>query len=197
MIKMIVFMPHIFGESIYDSIDQIKEFETISAMKEYLCSLYNKHLNININNIVIDDQKSHNDERLGWKDKKYVCLKKDGTSICIGYCATKYKNLNETINKPRIEKEESDSITTLIFIVKNMNAENYFHLGKYAEQRVCLFKENELWKVYETERGEIIDEKCHTKCLNACIDVIYRLSDTKEMFENNKKKYLKIKTLNK
>ena len=34
MIKMIVFMPHVFGESIDDALDQIKEFETVEEMKE-------------------------------------------------------------------------------------------------------------------------------------------------------------------
>ena len=102
---MIVFMPHVFGESIDDRLDQIKEFETVEEMKEYLCNLPNRLIKINVNEIVIDNRMTHKDERLGWEDKRYVCLKKDGEERVIGYCATKYKNLEETINKLKQENK--------------------------------------------------------------------------------------------
>lgn len=102
---MIAFMPHVFGESIDDRLDEIKEFETVEEMKEYLCNLPNRLIKINANEIVIDNRMTHKDERLGWEDKRYVCLKKDGETRVIGYCATKYKNLEETINKLKQENK--------------------------------------------------------------------------------------------
>ena len=102
---MIVFMPHVFGESIYDALDEIKEFETIEEMKEYLCNLPNRLIKINANEIVIDDRFSYEDKRLGWQDTRYVCLKQDDEERVIGYCATKYKNLEETINKLKQENK--------------------------------------------------------------------------------------------
>lgn len=102
---MIVFMPHVFGESIDDDLDEIKEFETVEEMKEYLCNLPNRLIKINANEIVIDDRFSYEDKRLGWQDTRHVCLKKDGETRVIGYCATKYKNLEETINKLKQENK--------------------------------------------------------------------------------------------
>ena len=98
-------MPHIFGESIYDSLDQIKEFETVEEMKKYLCNLPNRLIKITVNDIEIDNERVYKDERLGWEDKRYVCLKKDDQTWVIGYCATKYKNLEETINKLKQENK--------------------------------------------------------------------------------------------
>ena len=70
---MIAFMPHIFGESIYDGLDGIKEFETVEEMKEYLCNLPNRLIKITANDITIDNERVYKDERLGWEDKRYVC----------------------------------------------------------------------------------------------------------------------------
>jgi hypothetical protein len=103
-------MPHVFGESIYDALDEIKEFETIEEMKEYLCNLPNRLIKIKPNDIVIDNKISHEDERLGWEDKRYVCLKQDDKKIVIGYCATKYKNLEETINRLKQENNFDNKI---------------------------------------------------------------------------------------
>lgn len=50
--------------------------------------------------IVINDESTVNDGRIGWEDSKYVCVKrmgdedyiqKYGTPQCIGMCATKYR----------------------------------------------------------------------------------------------------------
>ena len=98
-------MPYVFGESIDDALDQIKEFETVEEMKEYLCNLPNRLIKINANEIVIDDRFSYEDKRLGWQDTRYVCLKQDDEERVIGYCATKYKNLEETINKLKQENK--------------------------------------------------------------------------------------------
>ena len=98
-------MPYVFGESIDDALDQIKEFETVEEMKKYLCNLPNRLIKINANEIVIDDRFSYEDKRLGWQDTRYVCLKQDDEERVIGYCATKYKNVEETINKLKQENK--------------------------------------------------------------------------------------------
>ena len=98
-------MPHVFGESIDDALDQIKEFETVEEMKEYLSKYWNINKRITKDNIVIDDRFSYEDKRLGWQDTRYVCLKQDDETRVIGYCATKYKNLEETINKLKQENK--------------------------------------------------------------------------------------------
>ena len=94
-------MPYAFGETIYDGLDDIKEFESIEEMKKYLC----KSKNVTVDDIIIKDERIHKDERLGWEDKRYVCLKYEGQTWVIGYCATKYKNIEETINKLKKENK--------------------------------------------------------------------------------------------
>lgn len=95
---MITFRPHFFGETIYESLDYIKEFETVEEMKEQLYKYYkNKGYDITLNDIKIDNRLTTKDERLEWEDTKMVCLNINGTSKCIGYCATKYQNLEKTI----------------------------------------------------------------------------------------------------
>ena len=192
---MIAFMPHYFGDSIYDRIDDFKEFETIEEMKEYLCNFWNINNDITKDNIVIDNRLTYEDKRLGWKDTRHVCLKKGSKSIVIGYCATKYKNLEETINRLKIEKQESDAIVYLRFVIENMGCKNDFHLGEYAEQKVCLFKRDNLWEVYIVERGNIFDKTRHEKIDDACIEVINKLSESIEISKKNKNKFLKLRKL--
>lgn len=104
---MIVFTPHVFGETIYDEIDEIKEFETPEEMKEYLSNFWSIDNNITINDIEIGEQLEYKDKRLGLEDIRYVYLKINGKSRRIGYCTTKYKNLEEIINRIKSEKQES------------------------------------------------------------------------------------------
>ena len=107
---MIVYIPYYSKESsIYDIFDEIKEFESVDKMKEYLCNLPNRLIKINANEIVIDDRFSYEDKRLGWQDTRYVCLKEAGEERVIGYCATKYKKLQEVFNFQNLDRNSKEN----------------------------------------------------------------------------------------
>lgn len=91
---MIVYRPH--RGSLIAAMAEVKEFNNEQEMKEYIIEQWD-HL-ISIDDIVIADD-PHNDERIGWKDTRYVCtnklgeddyIKKYGHPQCIGMCATDY-----------------------------------------------------------------------------------------------------------
>lgn len=93
---MIIYRPH--RGSLKDSMDEAKEFTSELEMKKYIINQYSKGT-INIEDIVIDDG-NINDDRIGWKDSKHICVKRFsnedfmkeyGISQCIGICATDYK----------------------------------------------------------------------------------------------------------
>lgn len=107
---MIIFRPH-FGETLEESIQLAKEFENEYEMKKYIYSLWNdEEENFSIDDIIIDDKSITKDDRICWEDTKYVTIKrygdvdyitKYGCPQCIGYCATKYKKINQISNKSK------------------------------------------------------------------------------------------------
>jgi hypothetical protein len=91
---MIIYRPH--RGTLKESLSEKKEFETVSDMKDYIVIQWNGF--IEKEDIVID-YKEINDERIGWKDTKRICVNKLGNedymkiygcSQCIGYYATNY-----------------------------------------------------------------------------------------------------------
>jgi len=97
---MIIFRPHC-GGTISEGIKKAKEFNTESEMKQYVVDDWNAIINdlFDVNDVVINGE-SINDERIGWEDCRYVCIKRCGdrdymklygVPQCVGYCATKYK----------------------------------------------------------------------------------------------------------
>ena len=174
---MIAFMPYFFGESIYDIFDEIKEFESVDEMKEYLYKYWNINKRVTKDNIVIDESLSCENKDLGWQDQRMVCIKINGRTRVIGYCATKYKDLDEKINQI---KQEYRKLTSLYYVITKMGCENNFHFGEYAEQKVCLFKRDNLWEVYYAEKENIFDKTEHEELKDACIEVISKLSRLKE-----------------
>ena len=91
---MIIYRPH--KGSLDKAMEEAKEFNNIQQMKEHIVKEWNDYFSVE--NIVIDN-KSVNDDRIGWKDTKYVCTKKFGEQDnivdygcpqCIGMCATEY-----------------------------------------------------------------------------------------------------------
>lgn len=103
---MIIYRPHKGG--LAEALVEVKEFQKEEEMKQYI---YEEHKNyyqglgysnapFEIEDIEIDAQNPHNDERIGWHDTMYVCVKRYGnedyikkysTSQCIGMCATDYE----------------------------------------------------------------------------------------------------------
>lgn len=85
------------GAITFNSEKMMKEF-IVNSHNEYMdtigCNAIETH--ITVNDVVIDD-KVTNDDRIGWEDTRYVCLKKGygkdymkeyGCPQAIGYCAT-------------------------------------------------------------------------------------------------------------
>lgn len=92
---MIIYRPH--RSTLSQAMSEAKEFENEDDMKKYISEDWNGL--ISFEDIVIDDEVT-NDNRIGWKDSRYVCTKrcgKDnymklyGVPQCIGMCATDYK----------------------------------------------------------------------------------------------------------
>lgn len=93
---MIIYRPH--RGSLADAMAEAKEFNNEQEMKEYIVKQWDGY--ISVDDIVIDDN-AHNDDRIGWKDTRYVCTKRLGNDNyiekyehpqCIGMCATIYTN---------------------------------------------------------------------------------------------------------
>ena len=100
---MIIFRPH--RKLLDEAMAEAKEFNTVEEMKEHIVKLWHegwggyKEL-FTVDDIVINEESAVNDERIGWEDSMYVCvkrmgdedyMKKYGTPQCIGMCATKYR----------------------------------------------------------------------------------------------------------
>lgn len=103
---MVIYRPHRGGLSA--SLAEAKEFETFEDMKKYIVETgreYYKSLGFvsapyEFDDIVIDESKKFDDDRCGWHDTMYVCVKRYGnndymkecgTPQCIGMCATDYE----------------------------------------------------------------------------------------------------------
>lgn len=97
---MIIYRPH--KGSLQESLEQAKEFETVEEMKmyivedwsEYYRSIGFKNQPFGIDDIVVDEE-TCDDDRCGWHDCRYVCVKRMGNEVyktpqCIGMCATDY-----------------------------------------------------------------------------------------------------------
>jgi len=104
---MIIFRPHRMGIDIGEAMSEAKEFNSVEEMKDYIVKRWHegwggKEL-FTVDDIVINEKSAVNDDRIGWEDSMYVCLKrlgdedymkKHGTPQCIGMCATKYKKIS-------------------------------------------------------------------------------------------------------
>lgn len=99
---MYIFRPH--RRTVDEAMAEAKEFETVEAMKEHIVKLWHEGWDgpkelFTVDDIVINENSAVNDERIGWEDSMYVCIKRlgdedyikmYGTAQCIGMCATKY-----------------------------------------------------------------------------------------------------------
>lgn len=91
---MIIYRPQ--RRSLEESMKEAHEFPTIEEMKQYIAKEHKGAFDEY--DIVIDGDLAR-DERIGWNDCKYVCVKryfdedymiKYGNAQCIGFCATDY-----------------------------------------------------------------------------------------------------------
>jgi len=100
---MIIFRPH--RRMLDEAMAEAKEFDTVEEMKEHIVKLWHEGWGgseelFTVDDIVISEESAVNDDRIGWEDSMYVCvkrmaetdyMKKHGIPQCIGMCATKYK----------------------------------------------------------------------------------------------------------
>ena len=92
-------------------------------------------------------------------------------------------------------KIENELLKHLCSIIDEMGLTTYFSLGEDAEQRVCLNKNNNMWEVYIIERGITFDKDHFEDCFDACLKVIDHLADSKQMWEENRDKFIKVRNL--
>ena len=102
---MVIYRPH--RGSLSEAIAEAREFGSFDEMKQYIVNDEKQCFGkpgFEISDIVICEVKRC-DDRIGWKDERYVCIKryfgedymeKYGTPQCIGMCATDYPGLNES-----------------------------------------------------------------------------------------------------
>lgn len=79
------------------------------------------------------------------------------------------KSMEEKVQKALIKTLEEFAIP-----------ENFYSLGGYAEEAICLGRSGLAWVVYGGERGQKHNKRTHTSCKSACFDIINRLSETIE-----------------
>lgn len=92
---MIIYRPH--RSTLDGAMKEAKEFVSENEMKKYIVNQWDNLFSID--DIVIEYE-TVNDDRIGWRDTRYICVKRMGNTIydypqCIGMCATDYDKLKE------------------------------------------------------------------------------------------------------
>ena len=92
-------------------------------------------------------------------------------------------------------KTENELLKHLCSTIEEMELRHAFNLGGSAEQCVCLNKNNGMWEVYMVERGIPFEKDRFEDCFDACLKVIFHLSDSKQMWEEKRDKFIKVRKL--
>lgn len=100
---MVIFRPHRGG--LAESLADAQTFDDIDAMKDYIVRKFSKLIPLfdgeytllfGIEDLVLNEDKPGiPDERCGWDDTRYVCVKRMGNEVydypqCIGMWATRF-----------------------------------------------------------------------------------------------------------
>lgn len=101
--------------------------------------------------------------------------------------------INENVYNEQWNLSETKLLDWLQKTVNQMDLSREFSLGQAKEQCVCLDKKENKWEVYLVERGIIFDKSVHEELFDACIEVILQLSDSKELFEEKKASFCRIR----
>lgn len=92
-------------------------------------------------------------------------------------------------------KIENELLKHLCSMIEEMELTQEFSLGEDAEQRVCLNKNNDMWEVYIIERSITFEKDRFEDCFDACLQVIHHLADSKQMWEENRDKFIKVRKI--
>lgn len=104
---MILFVPNIFGESLYECMLNAIEFESEEALVEYFYERYSCILNSFSKDRIVIGKVLKEDKRMGMHNPRNIYIKMTDKErncnindcVFIGTCASKYKNLNDTLNE--------------------------------------------------------------------------------------------------
>lgn len=88
--------------------------------------------------------------------------------------------MGKTLRESPLTKENNDLyIEILMKALKEFDIpESFCSIGEYAEEAVCLEKNEPSWMVYEGERGKKYNIKTHINCRDACYDIISRVAQS-------------------
>ena len=92
-------------------------------------------------------------------------------------------------------KIENHLLKYLCVIVEQMVPSYMFSLGGSSEQCICLNKNDNMWEVYMVERGIPFEKDRFEDCFDACLKVLYHLADSKQMWEENRDKFITVRKL--
>lgn len=100
---MVIYRPH--RGALAESMLEAREFESVEAMKRHIVDEWRAYYDwsdekpFDVDDIVVDEVMG-DDDRIGWNDVRYVCIKRlnnedymklYGTPQCIGYCSENYE----------------------------------------------------------------------------------------------------------
>lgn len=114
---MIIYRPH--RGCLAEAMAEAQVFDTVDAMKEHIVQHWHDIFGYDMfepEDIVIDfDKPGHNDERIGWEDTHYVCVKCMGaeaydTPQCIGMCATIFPTVQSKATEQSLYAEICEQI---------------------------------------------------------------------------------------
>jgi len=102
---MIIFRPH--RETLAEAMGEAKEFESVAAMKNYIVQLFTTRWGRRLfeaEDIVIEGD-AVRDDRNGWKDTRYVCIKRMGDDDYILIEAMREQEAADTPSDPPAKKK--------------------------------------------------------------------------------------------
>ena len=91
---------------------------------------------------------------------------------------------------------DNDMLLRLMKVVNEMGLSRELSIGEPREGAVCLEKTDRAWEVYLVERGIPFSKTKHETVYEACIRVIYNLSDSIDSYERQRDNFSKVKRPN-
>ena len=101
---------------------------------------------------------------------------------------------NKSLRLIDLTTEEILYLYSFIKTIKHFNVPDHtYHYGSYAEQCICINKNDEnMWEVYIVERGKIHNKKTFETFFDACLESIDYVSRTKDEHKEMIKYYKKV-----